>query len=332
MKIINFIVLIFLLYAQSGLFAQQFYKDVTGPYLGQTPPGTTPEIFAPGIVSLGYHEHGITISPDGTEIFFVAASTDFSTHNIMFTKLSEGAWTVPDVAPFSGHYKDISPSFTPDGNRLYFASKRPLVEGGNDKRDFDIWFVDRDGDSWSEPVNAGSPINSEMNDGGPTFMQNGTMIFQSMRKQGSKGWDFYISYLKNGEYSEPEIIPAPVSTEFNEGAPFVAPDGSFLLFNSNRPQGGPIMSLFVSFKDENGNWLEPVNLDRKVKSSLYHGDYGPVLSPDGKYLFFGSFRHLETIEPKFEGHLYNMKILLGDPSPGRGTIHWVDAEILRDLK
>ena len=332
MKLINLIIVVSIFCLHSGLFAQKFYKDVTGPYLGQTPPTEIPEIFAPGIVSLGYHEHGITISPDGTEFFFVAASTDFSTHNIMFTKLINGAWTVPDVASFSGKYKDISPSFTTDGQRLYFTSKRPLNESGEPKKDFDIWFVDREGDSWSEPINCGSPLNSEMNDGAPTFMSDGTMIFQSMRKEGANGWDFYISYLKNDVYSKPEIIPEPISTDFNEGAPFVAPDGSYLLFNSNRPHGRPVMSLFISYKDENGNWLEPINLGEKLKSSPYYGDYGPCVSPDGKYLFFGSFRHLETIVPKWESHLNDMKKLLGDPAPGKGTIHWVDAEILRDIK
>ncbi len=40
-------------------------NEITGPYLGQKPPGETPETFAPGLISHGYHEHCLTISPDG---------------------------------------------------------------------------------------------------------------------------------------------------------------------------------------------------------------------------------------------------------------------------
>ena len=36
-----------------------------GNYLGQNLPGETPEVFAPGIISYGFHEHCLTISPDG---------------------------------------------------------------------------------------------------------------------------------------------------------------------------------------------------------------------------------------------------------------------------
>ena len=44
---------------------------LTGDYLGQTPPGSTPVIFAPGIVSTaGKNEHTLSFSPDGTEMFF----------------------------------------------------------------------------------------------------------------------------------------------------------------------------------------------------------------------------------------------------------------------
>ena len=40
-------------------------------YFGQTPPGNTPKVFAPGIVSVSStKENVISFSPDGTQIFF----------------------------------------------------------------------------------------------------------------------------------------------------------------------------------------------------------------------------------------------------------------------
>ena len=39
---------------------------LTGPYLGQTPPGATGEVFAPGVVSTGMYTRDIAITPDGS--------------------------------------------------------------------------------------------------------------------------------------------------------------------------------------------------------------------------------------------------------------------------
>ena len=53
------------------------------PYLGQNPPGLTPELYAPGIVSTEHHEFGITFSPDGKEIFFTRMNPDEGIQRIM---------------------------------------------------------------------------------------------------------------------------------------------------------------------------------------------------------------------------------------------------------
>ena len=48
--------------------------ELTGPYLGQTPPGMTPEIFAPGIVSLEeFHDFKGAFSADGKEYLKLGA-------------------------------------------------------------------------------------------------------------------------------------------------------------------------------------------------------------------------------------------------------------------
>jgi hypothetical protein len=46
------------------------FPVLKGPYLGQKPPGSTPEIFAPGHVCTDLDEYGCTFSPDGRKLFF----------------------------------------------------------------------------------------------------------------------------------------------------------------------------------------------------------------------------------------------------------------------
>jgi hypothetical protein len=53
-----------------GRVRQNDFPALSGPYLGQKPPGLTPEIFAPGVVSTPMNEHSpAAFSPDGTELF-----------------------------------------------------------------------------------------------------------------------------------------------------------------------------------------------------------------------------------------------------------------------
>ncbi|MFO8022218.1 MAG: hypothetical protein R6U65_07115, partial [Perlabentimonas sp.] len=109
-------------------------------------------IFAPNLVSTHMAERDAALSPSGDEFYYTISS--YIHQVIVFTKKSANGWTEPQVAPFSGIYSDLEPHFSTDGNRLYFASNRPLVEGGETK-DFDIWYVDRKDKGWSDPINIG---------------------------------------------------------------------------------------------------------------------------------------------------------------------------------
>jgi hypothetical protein len=43
-------------------FKPNDFPKLTGPYLGQKPPGMKPEIFAPGIVSTGMYERDMAVT------------------------------------------------------------------------------------------------------------------------------------------------------------------------------------------------------------------------------------------------------------------------------
>ncbi len=59
---------------------------VSKSYFGQNPPGMTPEIFAPGTISVeGRYEHGISFSPDLNEVYF-SANKDGGFTSIYYSK------------------------------------------------------------------------------------------------------------------------------------------------------------------------------------------------------------------------------------------------------
>ena len=300
-----------------------------GRYLGQKPPGRSPEVFAPGIVSQGFHEHNLTISPSGDEMLYVTSSRDHRYYAIIRVKSDGGIWADPEIAPFSGAYSDMGPRYSPDGRKIFFCSNRPLpgatVENGN----YDIWIVERDGGTWTEPTPLGPPVNTDKNEAFPSLAADGTLYYQTWGGKGGES-DIYCSRNIDGIYQQPEKIESGVSTEFYEGGPFIAPDESYLLFQAIRPDSSHgNTNIYITFKLESGAWSPPQNIGDEVNASGY--PISPMVSPDGKYLFFATNsirapfsyrgRSYSELVQRYQSHLN-----------GYGTIWWLDARILDRFK
>src|SRR5262249_44783820 len=101
-----------------------------------------PQIFAPGVISTRDFERDGTFTPDETTFFFTKRAMWPYFSAICVSHFTKGKWTEPEVASFSGQYYDAAPFVSPDGRRLYFASRRPGDAGSAQKRDFDLWYVD----------------------------------------------------------------------------------------------------------------------------------------------------------------------------------------------
>ena len=102
-----------------------------------------------------------------------------------------------------------------------------------------------------------------------------------------------------------------------------------MIFKSGCPGGFGKTDLYVSFKRRDGAWGEPVNLGEEVNSS--EDELEPRLSPDGRYLFFTSFRKQDPSIFKGRSYPALMK-LLRDPQNGYGTLYWIDARIIEEKR
>jgi ankyrin repeat protein len=255
-----------------------------GPYLGQAPPRDVPVMFAPNLVSTERGELNAVFSPEGREFYF--ARSDGQRRSILQVLEQGGTWGRPERVAFPGDYGAVDMAFSPDGTRLYFCSNRPLSGTGEAKKDHDIWVVTRTAQGWGEPTTLGDVVNSPADDYYPTFTAAGDLYFSSRREGGKGGNDIYRSRLVDGKFQPPENLGVPVNTERWEFDPFIAPDGSFLLFASSRPGGLGDSDLYISFRGLDGSWSEPRNLGAPVNS--IGPDYTPMLTPDGKYLFYTS--------------------------------------------
>jgi len=331
----KYVSIFFLSLLSTGMFSYarqngNGFPELTGPYLGQKPPGAFAELFAPGIISFGHHEHRLAISPDGTEIYFTVFAGEPARAMIMCSQLKNGVWMTPAVAPFSDSGMNLHPAFSTDGKRLYFASTRPRPDDNGRRHGADIWFVERQGTMWSGPVNLGEAINTEANESSPSVMSDGTLFFESNRGGDGKDWNIYVSRSQNGVRQKAEKLPSPIGTENEEGGPCIAADGRYLLFNSNRPGSFGESDIYVAFKDENGDWNNPINVGRTINSKFY--DWSPVITPDGKYMVFSSCRNRQPIVSE---HGYYPEIFNKNPGPakaGEGSLYWLDASFIDELR
>ncbi|MEX0856188.1 MAG: hypothetical protein WD056_01345 [Gemmatimonadota bacterium] len=116
------------------------------------------------------------------------------------------------------------------------------------------------------PVNMGPVINSGSRDAEPTFTADGnTMYFNCDDRNGRTGSDICVAHRQGGGWTEPEVVPAPISTEYMEVEPLLSPDGSQLYLMSNRPGGLGGMDIWVSTMVD-GAWGEPENLGAPINS------------------------------------------------------------------
>jgi len=298
-------------------------------YPGGEVPADTPKLFAPGMLSDGLSNRDFAISPAGDELFFTIQGPRFSLSAILHIVKQNGKWSKPEVAPFSGRWRDLEASFSPDGQWVYFSSDRPI--SGNEKKDFDIWRIKRlPGDKWGEPENLGPNVNSAKDEFYPSVARSGNLYFTAELPQGRGSEDIVVCKPDDAGFGKPELLPEDIDTKFDEFNAFIDPDERFIIFSSygrSDDMGGG--DLYLSRKNENGDWLPAKHLAAPCNSPYL--DYCPYVTPDKKCLFFTSNRMNTGFKDGRVRSYKEIKKILSNPGNGQDDIYWVkfDIELLK---
>ena len=245
---------------------------LSGPYLGQTPPGSSPTVFASEMIYGELHTPPV-FSADGSQAYW-----GMQGQFIYMTRLESGFWTRPEKVAFSPSMTDYrDPFLAPSGDRLYFLSKG-VIPGSDLPEKENIWFVKRMGTGWGAPQPLSIEINSYNLHWQVSINNNMDLYFTS---RNSAGDDIYFSRYLDGQYVTPVKLGDTVNTvDLDETTPFIAPDGSYLIFSRIRDNGNGPIRLYISYADSDGGWTEAVLIE-PIRYGLC-----PLVSPDGLYLFF----------------------------------------------
>lgn len=303
------------------------------PYLGQTPPGDKPVLFAPGIVNTGLQTRDFTISPDGREFYYVVILGQYKMSYIVGCRFVNGQWTGPEVVKGLDkpgiHY--IEPHISPDGKQFFFASNLPGPGKIFDQRDEDIWVMDRQGDGWGEPRNLGAPINTKGGEFFPTTTRDGTLYYTGPEADG-KGECIYRSRKEGDHYAPPERLPKQINAGKARYNAFFAPDDSLAIIPVYGHEANPSgVDYYVSFHQPGDSWSEPVSLGPLINTAE-NDEHSASLSPDGKYLFFMSPRMPAAHSLPGTMTFDYIRRLQNKAPNGNPAIYWIKADFIETLR
>ncbi|MEY3343251.1 MAG: hypothetical protein RL090_935 [Bacteroidota bacterium] len=292
-----------------------------------------------------YNDGPVVFGPMGDEMFLTRNNSKLPFRNdktarlkIVFSKLVDGKWSDPVDLPFNrAQYNMAHACLSQDGKRLYFSSDMPGGNGG-----MDLYYSDRDGMVWSEPVNLGKKINTTGNDVFPYIAPDGKLYFASDGWPGLGGLDIFKAELEN-QTEDPLNVGFPINTHKDDFGIWISSDLTQGLLSSNRKGGTgdddiwsidfvnkiviygivaeketliPIPNATVYLKDTLGNVVGTDVTDEQGNYSIkgdFNTSYVVSTNPDGYFAKSESFNTYNATNDSMRVDLLLEKIIINKP-------------------
>jgi hypothetical protein len=176
---------------------------------------------------------GYALSADGKKMYYTCAKSPvIGGYDIMVTELKGTTWTAPEnlLLPINSKTNDGCPSFTPDGNTLYFMRCDKMDQNKADGCKL-FSAKKKSNGQWEDPVELPAHLNTG-NSQTPRIMADAeTLIFSSNKNGGKGGMDLFVTKFKNGTWSAPVALDF-VNTELDDQYVSAAALGRYLLKES----------------------------------------------------------------------------------------------------
>lgn len=175
-------------------------------------------------------------------------------------------------------HDQITPWLSADGLTLLFGNKSP---GGENINLFQTRRATRD-TPWDTPIDLGSSINSDKEDGGGALSPDGLTMYLASKRPGSRFRDLYRAQRPalDAPWQEPKLLGREINLAWEEKCPQLLPDGISLMYlggNKNDYQ------LMLAQPVAGGNY-EVQTLESPVNNISF------CLSADGQTMIFDSRR------------------------------------------
>lgn len=267
------------------IFAAAVVFGQTDKFFGQASPGPEPVKFFSETLHRGFCPHGqLAFAHDGSGAFWSAIALEGRQQTIYWSAFDGKTFSPPVVAPFAAASGNGTPSFSPDGRRLFFNVEIAGPEASSPKT-MAICYVERAGDGWTKPVTIEATADVTMTKGQVSVARNGNLYFTG-RILTERTPAIFLSRYVNGQYARPEKLSGPIAEEaLLIVDPWIDPDERFMLVSCPPAEGPPMRNdIGISRRQADGTWSKPVRLGGPVNTQA--AERFASLSADGKYLFF----------------------------------------------
>ena len=215
------------------------------------------------IINSDQIEYAPSISADGNTMIY-QSNKEGNYELFMAHRNASGVWSSSEVIESIKNFgsDDVliaGSSLSYDGNYIYFFASYPGGYGIED-----IWYVEKEGESWSNPINAGPNVNSNSYEGFPSISADGsTIYFMRTVKSPYPGkfcYQLFSSEKDNrGQWKLAQPLPYPVS-QGCENCPRIMSDNETLIFAAIR-EPSDNYEIYQSRNLGNGKWSDPVAYD-----------------------------------------------------------------------
>lgn len=225
---------------------------------------------------------------DGTQLLFTRkawVAEGFQKEFLFASQWNGDAWTAPSQLPFAAFPADIDLAaafISADGRKLYLTG----CGWGRDSS-CDLYVSEWGGRQWTEPQLLDDAVNTRSWESQPCVSADGRELYFVSRRNGNA--DIYCAQRNaNGSWGEPQNLGNVINTKGSEMAPFIHPDGRTLYFSSDKHVGMGGFDLFMSRRNADGTWQEPVNLGFPINTNGDEINF--FVAADGKTAFISSVR------------------------------------------
>lgn len=211
---------------------------------------------------------------------------------------ADGTWgkSFNPGSPLNTPLNEGAPTLSPDGKYLIFTACDLGDMGyyGPDKKGFghcDLFVCVRQGNKWSRPLNMGQTINSKHWESQPSFASDGKTIYfirGRYDRYKERHDDIYMSQMVNGKWAQAQPLPNNINTDGKEESVFIHPDNKTLYFSSDGHVGMGGMDIFMTKKQDDGSWSDPINLGYPINTSEQENSFH--VSASGNYAIIASSR------------------------------------------
>lgn len=185
----------------------------------------------------------VSLSADGHTLVFY--QNDGFTGSLYTSRYGFDGWTEPQPLPepINSTFTETHASLSADGTSIWFSSDRP---GGNGGKDIFVSHMLPDG-SWAEPLNAGTNINSPLNEESPFIHPDGnTLYFSSENHNSMGGYDIFMSKRdENGKWLPAANVGYPINTPDDDVFYIPTADGQRVYYSSRQPNGMGASDLYI---------------------------------------------------------------------------------------